>query len=69
MKLIRANKALSETRWLTCRDSVGSVNNSYHENIAALEELATNENKPRDCRLEAEGFLKELELLEVAILL
>ena len=69
MKLIHANKALSDTRWSAWHYAVRSVNSSYHENIAALEELATNENQPRDCRLEEEGFLKEIEQLEVAILL
>ena len=36
--------------------------------MAALEELAVDENQSRDSRLEAEGFWKELKQLEVAIL-
>ena len=37
--------------------------------MPALEELLTNENQPRGSRLEAEGFLKKLQQLEVVILL
>ena len=36
--------------------------------MAALEELAVDENQLRDSRLEAEGFWKELKQLEFAIL-
>ena len=67
-KGLPVKKALSDTRWSARHDAVRSVNKSYHENIAALEELATDENQPRDSRLEAEGFRKELDQLELAIL-
>uniref|UniRef100_H2YK98 HAT C-terminal dimerisation domain-containing protein n=1 Tax=Ciona savignyi TaxID=51511 RepID=H2YK98_CIOSA len=38
------------------------------QNMSALEELQSDENQPRDSRLVAEGFLKKLQQLEVAIL-
>lgn len=69
LKGLPVNKALSDTRWSARHDAIRSVNKSYNENIAALEELATDENQRRDSRLEAEGFRKKLEQLEVAILL
>uniref|UniRef100_H2ZHP2 TTF-type domain-containing protein n=1 Tax=Ciona savignyi TaxID=51511 RepID=H2ZHP2_CIOSA len=38
------------------------------QNMSVLEELQSDENQPRDSRLVAEGFLKKLQQLEVAIL-
>ena len=60
---------MSDTSLSARHDAVKYVNKSYNENIAALEELATDEHQPRDSRLEAEGFRKQLEQLEVAILI
>ena len=68
-KGLPVTKALSDTRWSARHDAVRAVNKGYNENMSALEELLTNENLPRDSRLEAEGFLKKLQQLEVAILL
>uniref|UniRef100_H2YK99 DUF4371 domain-containing protein n=1 Tax=Ciona savignyi TaxID=51511 RepID=H2YK99_CIOSA len=48
------NAALSDTRWSARYD--------------AVQELQSDENQPRDSRLVAEGFLKKLQQLEVAIL-
>uniref|UniRef100_H2YLB1 HAT C-terminal dimerisation domain-containing protein n=1 Tax=Ciona savignyi TaxID=51511 RepID=H2YLB1_CIOSA len=61
-------KALSDTRWSARYDAVRALNKGYHENMSALEELQSDENQPRDSRLVAEGFLKKLQQLEVAIL-
>lgn len=69
LKGLPVNKALSDTRWSARYDAVRAIKKGYNENISALEELATDENLPRDSRLEAEGFLKKLQQLEVAILL
>ena len=69
MRGLPVTKALSDTRWSARHDAVRAVNKGYNENMSALEELLTNENLPRDSRLEAEGFLKKLQQLEVAILL
>ena len=50
-------------------DAIRAVNKGYNKNMSALEELLTNENQQWDSRLEAEGFVKKLQQLEVAILL
>uniref|UniRef100_H2YTB8 TTF-type domain-containing protein n=1 Tax=Ciona savignyi TaxID=51511 RepID=H2YTB8_CIOSA len=54
--------------WSARYDAVRALNKGYHENMSALEELQSDENQPRDSRLVAEGFLKKLQQLEVAIL-
>ena len=69
LKGLPVHKALSGTRWSARYDAVRAMNRGYENNLSALKELASDENQTRDSRLEAEGFLKKLQRLEVAILL
>ena len=61
------HKALSNTRWSARYDAVNATNKGYHQNVAMLEEFSNDQNQPADSRVEAEGFLKKLQLLETAV--
>ena len=50
LKGLPVNKVLSDTGWSARHDAERSFNKSYHETIAALDQLATYENQTRDSR-------------------
>jgi len=62
-------KCLSDTRWSARADAVEALTNGFQENIAVLNDLATDEHLTAEAKCDASAILKELDKLETVILL